>query len=72
MQLQSDGITIAGQGQALEPGAIGERVRVLNIASRAVLEAEVTGPGKVRVEPGSTPLTLPMGASGRASLAALR
>ena len=68
MLLETDGIAIAGQGQALEGGAVGERVRVLNTASRAVLQAEVTGPGKVRVEPESTPLTAP----GRANLAALR
>ncbi len=68
MLLETQGITVAGQGQALEAGAVGEQVRVLNTVSRAVLEAEVTGPGKVRVQPDSTPITLP----GHASLAALR
>lgn len=68
MMLETQGITVAGQGQALEAGAVGERVRVLNTVSRAVLDAEVTGPGKVRVQPDSAPITPP----GRASLAALR
>jgi flagella basal body P-ring formation protein FlgA len=56
MLLNSVGLTVAAQGQALEPGAMGERIRVLNPVSRAVLEAEVTGPGQVRVQPDSLPL----------------
>ncbi|MBN9562569.1 MAG: flagellar basal body P-ring formation protein FlgA [Alphaproteobacteria bacterium] len=56
MLLNSTGLTVAAQGQALESGAMGERIRVLNPVSRAVLEAEVTGPGQVRVQPDSLPL----------------
>ena len=41
---------------ALESGAIGERIRVRNVSSQAVLEAEVIGPDRVRVVPGSTPI----------------
>lgn len=52
MQLQSPGLSLTGQGVAMDTGAIGERIRVLNPNSRAVLEAEVIGPGRVRVAPG--------------------
>lgn len=57
MVLDSAGIALTAQGQALEAGAIGERIRVLNPSSHAVVEAEVTGAGSVRVAPGSLPVT---------------
>lgn len=57
MVLESTGIALTAQGQALEAGAIGERIRVLNPSSHAVVEAEVTGAGSVRVAPGSLPVT---------------
>ena len=57
MVLESPGIALTAQGQALEAGAVGERIRVLNPSSRAVVEAEVTGANSVRVAPGSTPVT---------------
>jgi flagella basal body P-ring formation protein FlgA len=47
------------QGRALDTGAAGDQVRVLNPLSRAVLEATVVGPGRVRVAPGSAPLSPP-------------
>jgi len=53
MQFDSPGISLTGEGQALESGAIGERIRVLNPTSRAVVEGEVTGPDRVRVTPNS-------------------
>ena len=59
MQLRGAGLTISAQGLALEPGAIGEHIRILNPNSRAVVEAEVVGAGTVRVLPGSTPVQLP-------------
>lgn len=55
--LEGPGMSLSAQGQALDQGALGEHVRVLNPASRAVLDAEITGPGSVRVLPGSTPLS---------------
>jgi flagellar basal body P-ring formation protein FlgA len=57
MVLESAGIALTAQGQALEAGASGERIRVLNPSSHAVVEAEVTGAGSVRVSPGSLPVT---------------
>lgn len=63
------GMSIAAQGRALDEGAQGAVIRVQNVASRAVLEAEVTGPGRVRVAPGSMPLVAaPRDARATASL----
>ena len=53
MQLQAPGISLVAQGVAMDSGATGERIRVLNPSSRAVVEAEVIGPGRVRVTPDS-------------------
>jgi flagella basal body P-ring formation protein FlgA len=57
LQLQVGGLWLTGQGVALESGATGEMIRVRNISSQAVLQAEVAGPGVVRVVPGSAPIT---------------
>ncbi len=57
LQLQAGGLSLSGQGMALESGAAGERIRVRNVSSQAVLEAEVVGPGVVRVVPGTAPIT---------------
>ena len=57
MLLDSPGITLTAQGQALEAGAIGERIRVLNPVSRAVIEAEVIGPDRVRIAPNASSVT---------------
>ncbi len=53
------GVALTATAEALQPGALGERIAVRNPASRAVLLALVTGPGTVRVEPGSLPLRSP-------------
>ena len=58
MQLVSGGLSLTAQGQALEAGTVGERIQVLNPGSRAVLEAEVVGPDRVRVASGSSPVVL--------------
>jgi flagella basal body P-ring formation protein FlgA len=54
--LDSPGIALTAQGQAVEAGAIGERIRVLNPVSRAVIEAEVIGTDRVRVVPNGSPM----------------
>ena len=56
MQLSTGGLSLSAQGQALESGALGERIQVLNPASRAVLEVEIVGPDRVRVTAGSAPV----------------
>jgi flagellar basal body P-ring formation protein FlgA len=63
MILDSPGIVLIAQGQAMEAGAVGERIRVLNPVSHAVIEAEVVGSGRVRVTPGAPSLLV----AGRAS-----
>ena len=56
LQLQVTGLSLTGQGVALESGALGERIKVRNVSSQAVIEAEVLGPGVVRVVPGTSPI----------------
>ncbi len=58
MNLDASGIALSAQGVALEEGALGDHVRVQNPSSRAVMLAEVTGDGEVRVMPGRAPLTV--------------
>ncbi|MGH6767562.1 MAG: flagellar basal body P-ring formation chaperone FlgA [Xanthobacteraceae bacterium] len=43
------GITLRLRGKALEPGAQGEVINVLNIVSKKTIQATVVGPGHVRV-----------------------
>lgn len=57
MQLRVGGLSVTGQGVALESGAAGERIRVRNVTSQAVIEAEIVGPGVVRVVPGTSPIS---------------
>jgi flagella basal body P-ring formation protein FlgA len=56
MLLDSPGIALTAQGQAMEAGAIGERIKVLNPISRAVVEADVIGTDRVRVAPNAMPI----------------
>ena len=56
MQLELPGLSLVAQGVAMDLGATGERIRVLNPSSRATLEAVVVGPGQVRVTPDSIPV----------------
>ncbi|MEL6642542.1 MAG: flagellar basal body P-ring formation chaperone FlgA [Pseudomonadota bacterium] len=44
-------LEIVTEGRALERGAAGDRVRVMNLASRTTITATITGPGHVRVVP---------------------
>jgi flagellar basal body P-ring formation protein FlgA len=66
--LEANGLSLAGEGIALESGAAGERIRVRNQSSQAVIEALVVGPGQVRVVPGTVPIT----AQARSGLSAAR
>lgn len=63
MRLLAPGLLLLAQGEALEGGPVGAHIAVLNPASRAVLEAEVTGRNQVQVAPGSAPIA-PPGAGG--------
>jgi flagella basal body P-ring formation protein FlgA len=56
MTLQAGGIALAAQGIALEDGGEGDRIRVQNPSSHAVMIAEITAADEVRVTPDHTPL----------------
>ena len=49
VQLEYPGLLISAQGVAAESGALGNRVKVVNVASRAILNTQVTGHGQVRI-----------------------
>lgn len=59
MTIELPGLAITAQGRALDNGGPGDVVQILNIASRAVVEATVIGPGRARVAPGSLPVSRP-------------
>ncbi len=56
IELDGPGITLSAQVQAMDDGAVGERIRVLNSGSRAVLSAVIDSPGQVHVMANSSPL----------------
>jgi flagella basal body P-ring formation protein FlgA len=51
MTLSSAGIALAAEGIAKDSGAQGDRIRVENPTSHAIVQAEVIGPESVRVAP---------------------
>jgi flagella basal body P-ring formation protein FlgA len=53
MLLDGPGISLTAQGISTDSGALGERVHVLNPVSRAMVEADVIGPNRARVTPGT-------------------
>jgi flagella basal body P-ring formation protein FlgA len=59
MELQTTGLSLSALGVAMRAGAVGDRITVMNPNSRAVVEAEIIGPDRVRVAPGSFPTTPP-------------
>ncbi len=72
MVLESAGLLLIGQGQAMDSAGAGARVRVLNPVSRAVLEGTVVGPGRVRIDPDSRPVSPAGGRDGIAGQVAIR
>ncbi|MES2713410.1 MAG: flagellar basal body P-ring formation chaperone FlgA [Pseudomonadota bacterium] len=54
--LEAPGLSLAAAGRAMETGALGQVVPVMNLASRLIVEGRVVGPGRVRVTPGAAPL----------------
>jgi flagella basal body P-ring formation protein FlgA len=68
MVLDVPGLSLTAQGRALAAASRGETVAVVNLASRAVVEAQVIGPGRVRVTSGSVPVT-PAGGPARPAMA---
>ena len=53
LTLDTAGLALTARGVAIEPGGMGERIRVLNEYSHMTLDAEITGPGHARVLPGT-------------------
>ncbi len=60
MSVSLPGLVVTAQGRALEDGAPGDVIQVMNLASRAIVEAKVVGPGRVAVAPGSLPVSRPV------------
>ena len=56
LALDSPGLQLTAQGLAMEPAGVGDVVPVLNPASHMMVRAEVTGPGRARVLPGTAPV----------------
>ena len=56
IELSAPRLNMTAEGEALENGGVGDRIRVRNTISHAIMIAEVTGDGRVRVEPGSLPI----------------
>jgi flagella basal body P-ring formation protein FlgA len=51
MSLTMPGLDLGAIGEALQEGAVGDRVAVRNPVSGSVLMALITGPGRVRIDP---------------------
>ena len=55
--MEGPGMSMTAQGRAMASAARGETVAVMNLSSRAILEGEALGPGRVRVAFGSAPVS---------------
>ena len=53
LTLETPGLALSARGIATESGGVGERIQILNEYSKAILDAEITGPGQARVLPGT-------------------
>ena len=49
LRYASGGISISTEGRALERGAVGDRIRVMNLGSRATLFGQILEDGTVKV-----------------------
>jgi flagella basal body P-ring formation protein FlgA len=68
MEVRLPGLTVLVEGTALQPGALGERIDVLNPVSNLAVTGQVVGPDRVAVAADSAPL--PGGRPGVATAAA--
>lgn len=59
MELQAPGLAVLTTGQAAESGGIGDRVTIINLASRAMVQGEIVAAGRVRVLPDTLPNLAP-------------
>lgn len=51
IRLETERMVLTAQGRAMEAGALGEAIRVINTKSNSIVSAEVTARGIVRVAP---------------------
>lgn len=51
LQFQTSGLTITTEGRALERGGVGDRVRIMNLSSRATLFGFIQADGSIKVTP---------------------
>ncbi len=49
LRFRSNGISINTEGRALERGAIGDRIRVMNLGSRATISGQIMANGMIEV-----------------------
>ena len=56
MELHMPGLSLVAQGTALEGGAVGEHIQVLNPSSHMQMDAEIVGPERVSVAPDAVPV----------------
>lgn len=49
IKYRSHGVRIATEGRALERGAIGDRIRIMNLGSRATLFGQIQADGSIEV-----------------------
>jgi flagella basal body P-ring formation protein FlgA len=50
MEFEKGALLISTEGRALEPGAVGDRVRVMNLGSKRIVSAFVTAANTVRMK----------------------
>jgi flagella basal body P-ring formation protein FlgA len=51
VSFQSNGLQIRTEGRALERGAVGDLIRVMNLSSRATLIGQILTDGSIQVSP---------------------
>ncbi|MFK7834729.1 MAG: flagellar basal body P-ring formation chaperone FlgA [Sulfitobacter sp.] len=51
LAFESNGLQIMTEGRALERGALGDRVRIMNLSSRATVFGQVQADGSIQVRP---------------------
>ena len=61
LRLEGSGLTLTTAGVALEAGAAGDRIHVINSVSHAVLIGQVTSTADVRIDAGTAPVILQSG-----------
>lgn len=56
LRLESAGLALTAAGTALEAGAAGDRIHVINSLSHAILVGQIMGSADVQIDPGTAPV----------------